>query len=281
MPTYREILRINEQYALDNDKEDSAVKILLLHFAAMTSSELLLHLDDEMPDDQYQDFLYAVDRYVTKDIPVQHITGKEWFFGYEFLVSPDVLIPRFETEELVANTLLLYDEVFESRPVNALDIGTGSGCLAITLRLEEPNMTMTATDISDDALAIAKENAIRLNADVTFLQGDLLEPVQGQRFDLVVANPPYIPDAEYVETIVKDREPHIALFGGADGLDLYRRILKGLPGILNERYLIAFEHGFDKAKQLRRLIESALPEATIVAKKDMQGKDRMMFAYRK
>jgi release factor glutamine methyltransferase len=142
-------------------------------------------------------------------------------------------------------------------------------------------MTMTATDISDDALAIAKENAIRLNADVTFLQGDLLEPVQGQRFDLVVANPPYIPDAEYVETIVKDREPHIALFGGADGLDLYRRILKGLPGILNERYLIAFEHGFDKAKQLRRLIESALPEATIVAKKDMQGKDRMMFAYRK
>lgn len=281
MPTYREILRINEQYALDNDKEDSAVKILLLHYSDMSSSELLFHLDDVMPDDRYQDFLYGVDRYVTAHVPVQHITGREWFFGYEFHVSPDVLIPRFETEELVANTLLLYDEVFDGSPVEVLDIGTGSGCLAITLKLEEPTMTMTATDISPSALAVAQQNAQSLGADVTFLEGDLLEPVKGRRFDVVVANPPYIPDDEYVETIVKDREPHIALFGGVDGLDHYRRILTGLPALLNERYLIAFEHAFDKAKTLRQLMETHLPDATIVAKKDMQGKDRMMFAYRK
>lgn len=281
MPTYREILRINEQYAIDNAKEDSAVKILLLFFANMSSTELLLQMDDEMPDKQYQDFLYGVDRYIIQDIPVQHITGKEYFFGYEFKVSPDVLIPRFETEELVANTLLMYDDVFDGKAVDVVDIGTGSGCLAVTLSLEEAMMTVTATDISEAALAVAKENNQLLGGHVTFYQGDLLEPLQGQRFDIVISNPPYIPDDEFVEDIVKQQEPHLALFGGQDGLDLYRRMLAGLPAILKDTYLVAFEHGYDKAKALAKLIKQHLPGSTIVQKKDMQGKDRMTFAYKK
>lgn len=279
MPTYREALTINEQYAIDNDKEDTAVKILLLHFSEMDSSQLLLCLDEEMPDDQYQDFLYGVDRYIIQNIPVQHITGKEYFFGYEFKVTPDVLIPRFETEELVANTLLLYDELFDGQAVDVVDIGTGSGCLAVTLDLEEPNMTVTATDISADALAIAKENNVTLGAEVTFLEGDLLEPLKGKTFDIVISNPPYIPNQEFVESVVKDQEPHLALFGGEDGLDLYRGILNDVSSILKEKYLIAFEHGFDKAKDLKKLIQSHLPDATIVQKKDMQGKDRMTFVH--
>jgi release factor glutamine methyltransferase len=280
MPTYKDALVINEQYAIDNAKEDSAIKVLLLHFSQMTSSELLLHLDDEMPDVQYRAFLYGVDRYIIHHIPVQHITGREYFFGYEFKVSPDVLIPRFETEELVANTLLLYDDLFNGKEVDVVDIGTGSGCLAITLDLEETNMHVTATDISDKALLIAKTNNDRLGASVTFLEGDLLEPLSGKRFDIVISNPPYIPNDEYVEDIVKDQEPHLALFGGEDGLDLYRRILQGIDANLNETFLIAFEHAFDKAREIKALIKQHLPGVTIVQKKDMQGKDRMTFAYK-
>ena len=279
MPTYREVLTINEQYAIDNEKEDSAVKVLLLHFSNLSSSQLLLNLDEEMPDQQYQDFLYGVDRYIIQNIPVQHITGHEYFFGYEFKVNADVLIPRFETEELVANTLLLYDDLFDGKEVDIVDIGTGSGCLAITLDLEEPNMRVIATDISSVALTVAQENNNTLGANVTFLEGDLLAPLAGYKFDIVISNPPYIPNKEFVESIVKDQEPHLALFGGEDGLDLYRGILKGVKSILKDKYLIAFEHGFDKAKELKKLIHSHLPEATIVQKKDMQGKDRMTFVH--
>jgi release factor glutamine methyltransferase len=279
MPTYREILRINEQYAIDNNKEDSAIKILLLHFSKMTSSELLTKLDEEMPEQQYNEFLYGVDRYIIKNIPVQHITSKEYFFGYDFYITPDVLIPRFETEELVAHTLLMYDELFFGKEVDVLDIGTGSGCVGITLSLEEKTMNVVATDISEKALEVAKKNNIDLGANVTFLKGNLLEPVRNRTFDIVISNPPYIPDEEYVEEIVKDREPHIALFGGKDGLDMYRKILQDVKTILKDQYLVAFEHAYNKATDLKALIETYLPEATIVQKKDMQGKDRMTFAY--
>ena len=174
---------------------------------------------------------------------------------------------------------MMYDELFASKPVKVLDIGTGSGCLAITLALEEKNMTVTATDISEKALKVAKANAEKLNANVEFLLGDLFEPVKGRTFDIIVSNPAYIPDDEIVDAIVKDREPHVALFGGADGLDMYRRFLQEVKPFLSERYLIAFEHAFDKAKELKKLIKQNLPTATIVQKKDLQGKDRMTFIY--
>ncbi len=281
MPTYKDILTINEQYALDNNKEDTAVKRLLLHYAQMSSSELLLHLSDEMPEDKYQDFLYAVDRYVIQHVPIQHIIGTEQFFGYDFKVNGDVLIPRFETEELVANVLLLYDEVFHGEPVDVVDIGTGSGCLAVTLSLEEANMTVLATDISDKALAVAKDNNATLGGRVTFVKGDLLEPLQGKRFDIVVSNPPYIPDDEFVEDIIKDHEPHLALYGGEDGLDCYRGILRGIGDHLKDRYIIAFEHAFNTAKEIKTLVKKHLPDATIIQKKDMQGKDRMTFVVKR
>ena len=203
MPSYREVLIINEQYAIDNGKEDTGVKLLLLHFSRMESSDLLLSFDKDMPDDMYQEFLYGVDRYIIQNIPVQHIIGHEYFFGHQFIVNEDVLIPRFETEELVANTLMLYDEVFDGEPITVVDIGTGSGCLSITLDLEETNMTVFATDISNEALAVAKENNEALGGHVTFLQGDMLKPLEGMKFDMIISNPPYIPNEEYVEEIVK------------------------------------------------------------------------------
>jgi len=277
MPTYKEALKINEKYAIDNNKEDSAVKLLLLHFSNMESGDLLLHLDEEMPKEVYGEFLYGVDRYITKNIPVQHIMGYEYFFGYKFKVNSDVLIPRFETEELVANVLLMYDEVFDGKEVDVVDVGTGSGCLAVTLDVEEANMNVSATDISEDALKVAKENSDNLGGNVTFYQGDMLEPLKGKKFDILVSNPPYIPSEEFVEDLVKDNEPNIALFGGEDGLYFYRKILGGAKEILNDKYIIAFEHAFNTSKALKKLIKKNFEDVEVIQKKDMQGKDRMTF----
>lgn len=281
MPTYREVLRINEQYALDNNKEDSGVKLLLLHFSNMTSADLIINMDTEMPEDAYNEFLYGVDRYITKNIPVQHILGYEYFYGHKFIVNQDVLIPRFETEELVANVLMYYDEVFEGQKVETLDIGTGSGCLAVTLDIEEENMTVTGIDISSKALEVAKQNNQNLNGSTTFLQGDLFAPVQGKKYDIIVSNPPYIPQGEYVEELVVENEPDIALFGGEDGLHFYRLILEEAPNFVKDRFIIAFEHAYDKAKELKKLISKHFDGVEVIQKKDMQGKDRMTFIIKK
>ncbi|MCD6482144.1 MAG: peptide chain release factor N(5)-glutamine methyltransferase [Candidatus Izimaplasma sp.] len=281
MPTYKEILRINEQYALDNQKEDSGVKLLLLHFAKIDSATLLLSLDEEMPEELYQDFLYGVDRYIAKNIPVQHIIGYQEFYGHNFIVNSDVLIPRFETEELLGNILIYSEELFGDEKIKVADIGTGSGCLGITIDLEEENMEVIATDISEKALKVAKENNKILGSNVKFLQGDLLEPLKGMKFDMLVSNPPYIPNKEYVEGLVKDNEPSVALFGGLDGLDFYRAIIKDAEKILNDKYLIAFEHAYNKAKELKRIIKKHLKDVEIIQKKDLQGKDRMTFIIKK
>ena len=281
MPTYREALKINEQYALDNNKEDSGVKLLLLHFSKMTSADLIMNMDTQMPEALYKEFLYGADRYITKNIPVQHILGYEYFYGHKFIVNKDVLIPRYETEELVANVLMYYDEVFEDKDVKVLDIGTGSGCLGITLDIEEVHMDVTATDISDEALSTAKQNNKNLKGKVNFLQGDLFEPIKDRTFDIIVSNPPYIPEGEYVENLVVDNEPDIALFGGEDGLYFYRLILEQAPNFVNDKFIIAFEHAFDKAKELKKIIMKYFTDVDIIQKKDMQGKDRMTFIIKK
>lgn len=281
MPTYREALKINEQYALDNNKEDSGVKLLLLHFSRMESPDLLLNMDTEMPEDIYKDFLYGVDKYIVHNIPVQHILGYEYFYGHKFVVNGDVLIPRYETEELVAHVLMFYDEVFEGAEVDVLDLGTGSGCLAVTLDVEEPKMNVSATDISDQALSTAKQNNDNLNGNVTFYQGDWFEPVEGKKFDIIVSNPPYIPIGEYVEELVLENEPSVALFGGEDGLDFYRHIIMNAQAYVKDRYIIAFEHAYDTAKALKKIISKHFTDVDIIQKKDMQGKDRMTFIIKK
>ena len=281
MPTYQEALSINEQYALDNDKEPTAVRILLMNFSGLSGAELLARMQDMMQADMYQRFRNAVDAYVIEHKPTQHITECEHFYGYRFGVNENVLIPRFETEELIGYLLDYKAELFGDTPVRVADIGTGSGCLAITLALEDENIEAHATDISEPALKVARQNSENLGANVTFHAGDMLAPLQGQgTFDILVSNPPYIPNHEHVEALVKNHEPHIALFGGEDGLDYYRAILRQAESIMNGRYIIAFEHAYDKAKEIRKLCKKYLKNTRIIQKKDMQGKDRMTFVLR-
>ena len=277
MPTYQEALKINEQYAIDNDKEPSAIKILMLHFSKLKSAQLIDRLHTEMDDRTYSYFLKAVDQYVINNRPIQHITETEYFYGYRFFVNNQVLIPRFETEELVAHTLDLKKEYFQDQPVSLLDLGTGSGCLAITMSLEDTSIRSEGTDISEEAIRVAKKNAQSLSAKVSFYHGDLFNPLKGKTYDILISNPPYIPNGEKLEPIIKDFEPHIALFGGDDGLDYYRAIIKQAEQYLNEHYIIAFEHAYDKAKAIKKLVKKYLRNTQIIQKKDLQGKDRMTF----
>ena len=159
------------------------------------------------------------------------------------------------------------------------DLATGSGCIAISLALEEKNMNVIATDISKDALDVARENNKKLGGRVTFLEGDMLKPVLGKKFDIFVSNPPYIPDSELVDSLVKDNEPNIALFGGSDGMKFYRIILSGLKDLLKPKAMVAFEHGYDKKDEMLKLAKEYFPKANVECIKDLEGKDRMTFIY--
>lgn len=275
MATFAAILRDAEKTARRAGKETSAIKQLLLHHSEMTPSQLYLKLDDPMPEASHRAFLHSLDRYVVKGEPVQYILGYVYFYGYRFGVGPDVLIPRFETEELVANVLIAYDEVFGDKPARLVDVGTGSGCLAIALKLEEPRLEVTATDISESAVQTAKANAATLGADVAFLVGDMLDPLRGRTFDILVSNPPYIPSSETVDPIIRDHEPHVALFGGEDGLHFYRIILNNAKPVLADTFVIAFEHAYHHGEAIRNLAKDVFPTAAAETIKDMQGKERM------
>ena len=277
MATYLTLLHQAEKKARTKGLESSGVKMLLLHFSNLSASHLYGSLHQECPKEVEISFLEGLHRYFELLEPVQYIIGYVYFYGYRFKVGPNVLIPRFETEELVANVLLHYDELFPNQEVSLIDIGTGSGCLAIALKLEEPRLQVEASDISHEALETARANAEALQADVVFHQGDLCAPFFGRTFDISVSNPPYIPNAEVVEDIILKNEPHLALFGGEDGLTFYRQILTQAKSLMKPTFLIAFEHAYDKANEIQALAKAAFPNASVETMKDLQGKDRMTF----
>lgn len=278
MPTYKSVLEKANRLTRRHNLETSATKLLMLHFSGLEPTELFLKYEEEMPLEKEKAYFNALDKYLIDNIPVQQIIGYVYFYGYKFIVDDKVLIPRFETEELVANVLMLYDEYFADDKVDLVDIGTGSGCLAVTLKKEEPDkFNVIATDISLEALEVAKQNARNNEVSVEFIAGDMLKPVIKRKFDILVSNPPYIPQDEKVDDIIYDNEPHVALFGGEDGLKFYREILKNANHILKDKAIIAFEHGYDKAKELRNIAKMYFPNAKVYTLKDMQNLDRMTF----
>ncbi len=274
---YRQLYKEGTEYVINNNKEETAALYLLEYATGLTSPQLFSKLGEEIKEGLYEKYKELLDEYVVKNRPVQYIIGEAIFYGYNFNVNEGVLIPRFETEELVENLLFKYDEFMKGRKVNVVDVATGSGCIGITLSLEEPNMNVTITDISNEALEVAKSNMLKLDANVEILQGDMLKPLKGRKFDILVSNPPYIPDSEFVEDIVRDNEPNIALFGGVDGLKFYHIILREAKEILNDQAIIAFEHGYDKKNEIETIARAYFPDAKIETLKDLQGKDRMTF----
>lgn len=207
---------------------------------------------------------------------VQYIVGNVDFYGYNFKLNKNVLIPRFETEELVKNTIDIIKEKYGNKTINILDIGTGSGCIAITLKKELSNSKITAIDISDNALNVAKENAKLNNVEITFKQSNVFQNIN-EKYDVIISNPPYIKEDEQIDYIVKSNEPHIALYAGIDGLDVYRQILKNCRKFLNHKFLIAFEIGETQGNDIKSLAEKYLKNIDIKIKKDIYNRDRFIF----
>jgi len=281
MATIKSLMRRAEDALGEEGRDTNVPKVLFYHVSGMSPTELYMNMDAEVDPEVAQTFDDAFRRYLEGE-PVQYIIGYEYFYAYDFKVNENVLIPRYETEELVENILYAIDDYFPDQEViDAVDVGTGSGAIGITLKLEEPRLNMTATDISAEALEVAKDNAAHLGADVTFLQGDMLEPLleRGMTFDIFVSNPPYIPQDQDIEAVVKDNEPHVALFGGDDGLYFYRKIFAGVKPLLKDRALLAFEMGFDQRELMDAALAEYFPGVPYEIKKDMNGKDRMLMVY--
>ena len=275
--TMRKIVSEGMRRCKEYGKEDGAIKILALELSGLNGADFYLKYNEEVDEENNRKIRIAIDDYLIRNIPVQYILGYSYFFGRKFIVNDSVLIPRPETEELVGLVLQTYDRVFGSSKVILADVGTGSGAIAVTLALEEPNFFVFASDISEEALRTAKMNCDNLEASVDFLQGDMLEPFINQKIkiDILVSNPPYIPEKEWVESIVKDNEPHVALFGGDDGLKFYRQILEDSKKIMNTPGVIAFEHGYDKKEKILDLAKNAYPDGVVECIKDIFGKDRL------
>ena len=250
----QEFIRMKENEAIDYEKEESAVVLLLEHVLGLETQALYLKMNDEITNEEINKFNELWNKYLNENKPIQYLIGTSCFYGYDFIVTPDVLIPRYETEELVENILYRYDEHFDKKDVDVCDLATGSGCIAIALAKEEKHMHVVATDISKEALKVAKMNNEKFNAGVTFLTGDMLEPLKGRKFDIFVSNPPYIPTQD-ITTLPTDvrQEPIIALDGGKDGLNFYRIISENGYKFLNRQGYLCLEIGYNQKEEVKEM----------------------------
>ena len=281
MTTFAKAVRGYEKMCEEHDIPAETVMAYLVELSQRERYNLYLHYEEEMPADLEKEFDAGMAR-ILQDEPMAHVLGYSWFYGYRMIVNPDVLIPREETEELCAHILSRIDRIFPgNNELVCADVGTGSGAIAIAVAKEEPRTRMYATDISEEALVTARKNAEQNDCEITFISGDMLKPLieRNIRLDVLISNPPYIPQEEVMERSVVDFEPHVALFGGEDGLKFYREIFRDCRQVLKEKAFMAFEMGWDQRERMSALVEELLPEAEYEILQDMNGKDRMLFVY--
>lgn len=210
---------------------------------------------------------------IIKGKPVQYVVGNVDFYGNIIGVNENVLIPRFETERLVELTIEKIKKM--NKKVTILDIGTGSGCIAITLK-KEIECEVDAIDISDEALKLAKENASKNDVKITIYKSNVLRNVS-KKFDVIISNPPYLSESDEVMDVVKNNEPHIALYAPNDGLYFYEEILKNCIYSIKDKFLIAFEIGYNQKEAITKLANMYLENIKVEAYQDYSGKDRYLF----
>jgi release factor glutamine methyltransferase len=248
---------------------------LLLHLIGKNRAWLLTHLEDEFGGCKSISYAQQIERRLAGE-PIQYITGECEFYGLLFSVNRDVLIPRPETEHLVEKVLALAPMFAGPRIV---DVGTGSGAIAIAIAHEFSQAMVTAIDTSPQALEVAKANAKRIAPDhqIRFLQGDLLGPVTDEKFNIVASNPPYVPenDRNTLAVEVRDYEPSLALFAGAEGLELYRRLIPQAREVLSAGGYLVLEIGFDQRAAVSVLMREA-GFVQIESAPDLQGIDRVL-----
>ena len=207
-------------------------------------------------------------------IPVQYIVGNVDFYGLNIKVNKDVLIPRFETEELVEKTINYISKYFDKK-VDIIDLGTGSGCISIALK-KNIDSNIDAIDISENALKVAKENALNNNADINFICKDMVQPLN-KKYDVIISNPPYLRDESEVEEIVRNNEPDLALYASDDGMYFYKEILNNYKNNLKDKFIIAFELGYNQADYLSDYAKKIYPNSTVKIENDLTGYKRFLF----
>lgn len=271
------IIKAAEERLIQHDIPENYAKYVMNELLLEQGRNLYLEMNEEIDETTLNKFNSIMDK-LCEDMPLAYAMGVQYFYGYPIEVNSDVLIPRYETEELVLNVIQEIDEHFDDKPITVLDVGTGSGAIACALKAECPQIHMYASDISEDALKQAQRNADNIKVKIDFYQGDMLQPFidHSIKADVIVCNPPYIPSDEEIQTSVKAYEPHLALFGGEDGLKFYRSVLSNAHYVLNKKNILAFEMGWNQGQTLVNLARSYFPLAKIDVIKDIQGKDRML-----
>lgn len=251
-------------------------KILIAELLNCNPLELLNHLEERIPEEKVE-LLKREIKALEENKPLQYVLGNVNFYGNKFYVDERVLIPRFETEELVENTIKYINRFF-TEPVDIIDLGCGSGVIGLTLEKKVSTKTVDLVDISSSALEVAQKNCGNLNSKANIIQSDMFSAIN-KKYDVIISNPPYIKTNEEIEDIVKENEPSIALYAGEDGLDCYKKILENIKEHIKEKSLIAFEIGMRQANDIQKLVNKYLPDSKTEVKKDMSGKDRMFFIF--
>lgn len=258
--------------AADTPSPRLSAELLLMFSLNCNRAYLFTYPERELASEELARYEEAIARRCIGE-PAQYITGHQEFYGRDFIVTPAVLIPRPETEHVIEAALEI---VPQNATWNILDIGTGSGCIAITLAKELPQSRLTAVDISPEAIEIAQANTARLEAKVEFRQSDLLSAIEpGRQFDMIVSNPPYVGEceADKVQRQVKDFEPHVAVFGGERGLDIIRRLVPQVWDHLKPGGWLLMEIGYSIAEPVHEIM-SGWSDFRVIP--DLQGIPRVV-----
>lgn len=260
---YRQV--IEECIKLNIEKE--AIELLIMEKLNIKRYELVLRLNEEINSNILEDI-----NKLKQGIPVQYILGYTYFYKSKFIVNPNVLIPRFDTEVLIDETLKIINNLNKDE-ISLVDIGTGSGCIAISLKKEKPSLDIYAIDISQKALEVAKENAILNETNINFIHNDLLNNLD-TKFDIIVSNPPYIDINEKIDSLVKDNEPHLALYSPNLGLYHYEQILIQSQNNLKENGFIIFEIPSNRDDEILELVNIYYHNISII--KDYNNSSRVL-----
>jgi len=283
MMTVQELI-LEGREAFKNISDTAALdtELLICHFLNLSKLDILLEPGRQVDDEKVTTVREAFKKRAS-GVPVQYLIGTEGFMGLEFNVTPSVLIPRPDTEILVEKIIELIDN---RKGVHILDIGTGSGAITISLAYYLKTAQVDSVDISREATQVASGNAEKNGVAnrVNFLSGDVFEPVpRGRKYDVVVSNPPYIPseDIDGLQVEVAVHEPRLALDGGLDGYDFYRRIINEAPAYLNDKGILAFETGHDQARTIAELMEQNGHYESLAIHKDLAGIERVVIGFKK
>lgn len=275
--TVWQAIKWGEKALIEAGRPDAPIdaKLLLMHVLKYDQTQLLLNRERLLKEEDYKSYVSFIKRR-SQGIPLQYLTGEQEFMGFNFHVNPHVLIPRQDTETLIE---AIINKQKECPIKTAIDIGTGTGCIGITLALLIPKLAVTLIDISQEALQVAADNVKmhELTDRVKCMESNILSAYTGQKVDLIVSNPPYIPlkDIDDLMIEVKDYEPHLALTDGGNGLYFYEEITKQSRTLLKDKGLLAYEIGYDQGEAVKSMMEEqGYQEVTLY--QDLAGKDRVV-----